>query len=89
MVLHLAERLDVPLRGPQRAAHRGGLVAPSFPARARSTTRSSAAAPQRRSTWILAAHEAYPALALDAHWNLLASNKAVPPLLAGVDPSPL
>ena len=58
-------------------------------ARARSTTRSSAAAPQRRSTWILAAHEAYPALALDAHWNLLASNKAVPPLLAGVDPSPL
>jgi transcriptional regulator with XRE-family HTH domain len=56
MVLHLAERLDVPLRDRNVLLTAAGF-APSF-----------------------------PALALDAHWNLLASNKAVPPLLAGVEP---
>src|SRR5262249_42217491 len=36
---------------------------------------------------VLAGHEPYPALAIDRHWTLLAANKAVPPLLAGVDPA--
>jgi hypothetical protein len=36
---------------------------------------------------VLAGHEPYPALAIDRHWTLIASNNAVPPLLAGVDPS--
>jgi transcriptional regulator with XRE-family HTH domain len=32
---------------------------------------------------VLAGHEPYPALAIDRHWNLIASNKAVAPLLTG------
>ncbi len=33
---------------------------------------------------VLAAHAPFPALAVDRHWTLLASNSAVAPLLAGV-----
>jgi hypothetical protein len=36
---------------------------------------------------VLAGHEPYPALAVDRHWTLIASNNAVPPLLAGIDPA--
>jgi hypothetical protein len=36
---------------------------------------------------VLTGHEPYPALAIDHHWTLITSNKAVPPLLAGVDSS--
>ena len=82
MVLHLAERLDVPLRDRNVLLTAAGF-APSFSAR--SLDDPSLAAARAAVDWILAAHEPYPALALDAHWNLLASNKAVPPLLAGVD----
>lgn len=84
MVLHLAERLDVPLRDRNVLLTAAGF-APSFSAR--SLDDPSLAAARSAVDWILAAHEPYPALALDAHWNLLASNKAVPPLLAGVDPA--
>ncbi len=35
---------------------------------------------------VLAGHEPYPAIAIDRHWTLIASNKAVQPLLAAVDP---
>ncbi|HXF46239.1 MAG TPA: transcriptional regulator, partial [Burkholderiaceae bacterium] len=34
---------------------------------------------------LLAAHEPYPALAVDRHWTLLAANRAVQRLLVGVD----
>jgi MmyB-like transcription regulator ligand binding domain len=33
---------------------------------------------------VLKGHEPYPALAVDRHWNLLASNAALGPLLTGV-----
>jgi transcriptional regulator with XRE-family HTH domain len=82
MVLHLAERLDVPLRDRNVLLTAAGF-APSFSAR--SLDDPSLAAARGAVDWILTAHEPYPALALDAHWNLLASNRAVPPLLAGVD----
>jgi hypothetical protein len=36
---------------------------------------------------VLQGHEPYPALAIDRHWTLLAANRAVTVLLAGVDPS--
>ena len=36
---------------------------------------------------LLSAMEPYPALAIDRHWNLIASNAAVTPLLTGVDHS--
>ncbi len=35
---------------------------------------------------ILRAHEPYPALAMDRHWNLVASNRLVPLFLNGVAP---
>jgi hypothetical protein len=34
---------------------------------------------------VLKGHEPYPALAVDRHWNLISHNRAVPPLLQGVD----
>lgn len=34
---------------------------------------------------VLAAHEPFPALAVDREWNLVAANAALPHLLAGVD----
>src|SRR5262249_60506072 len=37
--------------------------------------------------FVLAGHEPYPALAIDRHWTLIASNNAVPPLMAGAEPS--
>jgi len=33
---------------------------------------------------LLAAHEPFPALAIDRHWNMVAHNAAVPPLLEGI-----
>jgi hypothetical protein len=36
---------------------------------------------------VLRGHEPYPALAVDRHWTMVASNGAVAPLLAGADPS--
>ena len=82
MVLLLAERLEVPLRDRNVLLTAAGF-APSF--EARSLDDPSLAAARGAVDWILRAHEPYPALALDAHWNLLASNRAIPPLLAGVD----
>ena len=35
---------------------------------------------------ILAGHEPWPALAVDRHWNLIAANRGIAPLLVGVDP---
>ena len=83
MVLHLAEQLDVPLRERNVLLTAAGF-APSFSARR--LDEPALAEARRAVEWILRAHEPYPALALDAHWNLLASNQAVPPLMAGADP---
>jgi transcriptional regulator with XRE-family HTH domain len=82
MVLHLAERLDVPLRERNVLLTAAGF-APVFEARALDDPTLGAA--RQAVDWILAAHEPFPALALDAHWTMLAANKAVTPLLAGVD----
>jgi hypothetical protein len=35
---------------------------------------------------VLTAHEPYPAIAVDRHWNLIASNGALGPMLEGVAP---
>jgi len=81
MVLHLAERLDVPLRERNVLLTAAGF-APSFAERPLADPALRAA--RQAVEFILAGHEPYPALAVDAHWTLLASNRAVPPLLAGV-----
>lgn len=83
MVLHLADRLDVPLRERNRL-----LVAAGFaPAYGERALDSDEMAPVRQALErFLAAHEPYPALVLDRHWNLLLANTALAPLLEGVAP---
>jgi transcriptional regulator with XRE-family HTH domain len=81
MVLHLAEYLEVPLRERNLLLVAAG-YAPVFPERSLS---DPALAPARQAVdLVLAGHEPYPALAVDRHWTLVAANKAVAPLLAGV-----
>jgi transcriptional regulator with XRE-family HTH domain len=81
MVLRLAERLDVPLRSRNALLLAAG-HAPAYPER---TLDDPALSPARHAIdAILKGHEPFPALAVDRHWTLVASNSAVPPLLAGV-----
>jgi transcriptional regulator with XRE-family HTH domain len=84
MVLRLAERLDVPLR--ERNAM---LVAAGFaPMYRERPLEDPELAPARKAVdSILAAHEPWPALAVDRHWNLLAANRMVPHLMQGADPA--
>src|SRR5262245_9859056 len=84
MVLRLAERLDVPLRERNALLVAAGF-APAFPERPLDDPALQSA--RKAVDLVLAGHEPYPALAIDRHWTLIASNNAVPPLLAGVDPS--
>jgi transcriptional regulator with XRE-family HTH domain len=84
MLLHLAERLDVPLRDRNMLLVSAG-YAPVFAERA---IGDPALAPARKAIeLVLKGHEPYPALAIDRHWTLIEANKAVAPLLAGADPS--
>jgi transcriptional regulator with XRE-family HTH domain len=84
MVLRLAEQLDVPLR--QRNALLGAAgYAPLYPERPLDDP--SLAAARRAVDLVLKGHLPYPALAVDRHWNLVAANDAVAPLLAGADPA--
>jgi transcriptional regulator with XRE-family HTH domain len=82
MVLRLARRLDVPLR------ERNGLLtaagfAPMFAARPLDDPAMAAArAVVER---VLCAHEPFPALAVDRHWNVVVQNRAVALLLDGVE----
>ena len=82
MVLRLAEQLDVPLRernmmllaaGYAPVFHERSLDDPTF-AVARATIEA-----------VLRGHEPCPALAVDRHWQMRLANRAVAPLLAGVE----
>jgi transcriptional regulator with XRE-family HTH domain len=84
MVLRLAERLDVPLRDRNALLVAAG-YAPAFPERPLDDPALQSA--RKAVDLVLAGHEPYPALAIDRHWTLIASNNAVLPLLAWVDPS--
>lgn len=84
MLLHLAERLEIPLRERNILLNAAGF-APVFPERPLDDPAMHAA--RKAVDLILAGHEPYPALAIDRHWSMIASNKAVLPLLAGVDPA--
>jgi transcriptional regulator with XRE-family HTH domain len=83
MVLHLAEQLEVPLR------ERNGLLlaagyAPQYAERSLGTPEME---PVRRALdRFLRAHEPYPAVVVDRHYNLLAANDAVNILIEGVAP---
>ncbi|HET9103061.1 MAG TPA: helix-turn-helix transcriptional regulator [Solirubrobacteraceae bacterium] len=83
MVLHLAEQLEVPLRERNDLLLAAG-YAPQFPARALDDP--ELAAVRDAVGHVLAGHEPYPAFAVDRHWNLVASNASLAPLLEGVAP---
>jgi hypothetical protein len=82
MVLHLAERLEVPLRERNVLLLAAG-YAPVFSQR--SLDDPALAAARKAVDLVLAGHEPYPALAIDRHWTLVAANQAVAPLLLGVE----
>lgn len=83
MLLRLAERLALPLRERNRLLLAGG-YAPVFSERP--LDRPDMAAAMEAVHAVLAAYEPFPALAVDRHWTLLASNGALAPLLEGVAP---
>jgi len=81
MLLRLAERLDVPLRERNRLLTAAG-YAPMYRERplADPALQPAYAAVQR----VLHAHDPYPALAVDRHWNLVAHNRAASAFMAGL-----
>ena len=82
MLLRLAAELDVTLRGRNALLVAAGF-APMF--RERSLDDPALASARAAVESILEGHEPHPALAIDRHWTLIAANRAVAPLLAGVD----
>jgi len=81
ILLRLADHLDVPLRERNALLLAGGF-APVFPER---RLDDPALAQAREAVdLILTGHEPYPALAVDRHWTLMAANRSIPVLLAGV-----
>ncbi|TCS05078.1 MULTISPECIES: helix-turn-helix transcriptional regulator [unclassified Rhizobium] len=85
MLLHLAERLGVPLRDRNPLLLAAGF-APVFAER---KLDDPALEPARRAIdMVLKGHEPFPALAVDRHWTLIAANAALAPLITGVaDPA--
>jgi transcriptional regulator with XRE-family HTH domain len=83
MLLHLAERLEVPLRDRNQLLLAAG-YAPQYDSR--SLDHPELAPIRDALGHVLSGHEPYPALAVDRGWNLVASNGALGPLLEGVAP---
>jgi transcriptional regulator with XRE-family HTH domain len=81
MVLRLAERLEVPLRERNVLLVAAGF-APVFAERPLDDPALRAA--REAVGLVLAGHEPYPAIAVDRHWTLLASNRAARLLTDGV-----
>ena len=80
MVLHLAERLDVPLRERNDLLLAAG-YAPAYGQRALE-------APEMRPVrdaieQVVSEHEPYPALVVDRHWDLVSANRALALLVEG------
>lgn len=81
MVMHLAERLDVPLRDRNHLL----LAAGYAPAYGQRPFDDPELGPVREALQrVLDGHEPYPALVVDGHWGMLAANGAVGLLTAGV-----
>lgn len=86
MVLRLSERLNVPLRDRNAILVAAGF-APLF--QERSLADPALQSVQQAIAIVLESHEPYPALAIDRHWTLVAANRIVPLMLAGVAPEAL
>src|SRR5215470_17227562 len=78
MILHLSEQLRIPLRERNALLVAGG-YAPVFLERPLDGPALEGA--RKAIDLVLTGHEPYPALAIDRHWNLIASNRVVPLLL--------
>ncbi|MBZ6075943.1 helix-turn-helix domain-containing protein [Microvirga puerhi] len=83
MVLHLADRLEVPLRERNILLVAAG-YAPVYSHRPFEDPALQAA--RQAIDLVLKGHEPYPALAVDRHWSLVAANGALMPLVGAVDP---
>src|SRR5262250_2558159 len=84
MVLRLAEELNVPLRERNALLVAAG-YAPMYASRPLEDPTMSAA--RAAVDLILNGHEPYPASLVDRHWTLVAANRAVSPMLVGIDPA--
>jgi transcriptional regulator with XRE-family HTH domain len=83
MVLQLAERLEVPLRNRNQLL----LAAGHAPAFEQHDLEDPEMAPVRQAIdLILGGHDPYPAVVIDRAWEMLAANRAVALLVAGVAP---
>jgi transcriptional regulator with XRE-family HTH domain len=80
MLLRLAERLAIPARDRNLLLVAAGF-APALPER--SLDDPALAAARRVVDLVLKAHEPFPALAVDRHWQLLAANAAIEPFMVG------
>jgi transcriptional regulator with XRE-family HTH domain len=81
MLLHLAERLDVPLRERNALLIAAG-YAPVYAQRPLSDPTLQAAL--EAMNLVLTGHEPYPALVVDRNWHLIAANRMLMPLTIGV-----
>jgi transcriptional regulator with XRE-family HTH domain len=80
MVLHLAERLDVPLRGRNDLLLAAG-YAPAY--RQRALDEPEMRPVRDAIEQVLSGHEPYPALVVDSHWDLVSANRAFALLVGG------
>ncbi len=84
MLLRLGDRLQIPFRDRNRILLAAG-YAPAFPEH---PFGAPELAPVRDALdRILKGHEPYPAVVFDQHWNLVAANAAIQPLIAAIDPA--
>jgi transcriptional regulator with XRE-family HTH domain len=84
MVLRLTELLEIPLRERNILLVAAGF-APVFAERSLQDPSLSSA--RAAIDLVLKGHEPYPALAIDRHWTLVASNRSVAAMLTGIDPA--
>jgi len=82
MLLHLAEQLQVPLRDRNALLNAAGFAS-AFPERQLADPALDVI--RKAIDVVLKGHEPYPAIAIDRHWTLIASNGAFRPLLNGAN----
>lgn len=83
MIMRLTEHLDVPLRERNALLLAGG-YAPAYPEHELSSPALSSVLDAMRA--LLDGHEPYPAVVVDAEWNLVDANSAVALLTEGAAP---
>ena len=84
LLLRLSEQLDVPRRD-QNALLLAAGFAPAYPQRDLGDPALDAV--RTALDTVLTAHEPFPALIVDRYWNMVSANRALAPLIEGVNPS--